>query len=86
MYYTLISFPAGIVIEGVIASRTRNRMRVVAPGLADAFELKRSGNGWLTEDGKEVHLEFMATDTDTDMVAGSGERAVVAQVGAAGAI
>ena len=79
MYYTLISYPAGVVIEGVIVSRTRNKMRVLAPGIADALELKRSGNDWL-ENGKKVELEFIATDI------GSGQQTVMAQAAGRGAI
>jgi len=60
--YTLISYPVGVVIEGVIVSRTRNRMRVVAAGMPDALELRRTGSNWLTENGEEVQFEFLATD------------------------
>jgi hypothetical protein len=58
--YALLSYPAGIILEAVIVSRTRNRMRAVAAGLADALELKRTRSGWLTESGETVELEFVA--------------------------
>jgi hypothetical protein len=61
--YTLISYPAGIIIEAVIVNRTRNRMRVVAPGLSDAFELRRNGQNWLADTGEEVQFEFLASDS-----------------------
>ena len=60
--YTWISYSAGIVIEGVIVSRTRNRMRVVAAGMPDALELRRAGQKWLTENGEAVQFEFLASD------------------------
>ena len=60
--YTLISYLHGVAIEGVIVSRTRNRMRVVAAGMPDALELRRTGLNWLTEDGEEVQFEFLAVD------------------------
>jgi hypothetical protein len=59
--YTLISYPAGVVIEGVIVSRTRNRMRVVAAGMPDALELRRTGSDWFTENGEEIRFEFLGT-------------------------
>ena len=59
--YTLISYPAGVVIEGMIVSRGRNRMRVVAAGFSDALELKRRNSRWLTDQGEEVEFEFIAS-------------------------
>jgi hypothetical protein len=58
--YTLISYSSGIVIEGVIVSSTRNRMRVVAAEMGDALKLRRSGKGWITDTGESVELEFVA--------------------------
>ena len=58
--YTLISHPAGIVLEAVIVSRTRSRMRVVAAGLSDALELRRNGQDWFMENGEQVQFEFLA--------------------------
>jgi hypothetical protein len=61
--YTLISYPAGIVIEGVILSRTRDRMRVAVAGMPDALELRRTGNDWLTDSGEKVQFEFLAAES-----------------------
>jgi hypothetical protein len=61
--YTLIGYPSGIVLEGVIVSRTRNRMRVVAAGRPDALELKRVGNEWFSESGEKIEFEFLAADS-----------------------
>ena len=61
--YTLISYPAGVIIEAVIVSRTEDRMRVVAAGLPDALELRRSDQNWLMESGEAIQFEFLAADS-----------------------
>ena len=64
--YLLIRYPAGVVVEGVVLAKGRNRMRVVVRGFTDAIELKRSGPNW-TADGRElVELDFvMSASCDT---------------------
>jgi len=57
--YTLMSVAAEMV-EAVIVHRTRNRMRVIAPGYSDALELRRDGQTWWTEAGEPVQFEFLA--------------------------
>ena len=59
LMYALISCPAGIVLEAVIVSRTRNRMRVFAAGFPDVIELRRTGPRWSTENGEQVEFEFL---------------------------
>jgi hypothetical protein len=66
--YIWISYPAGVVIEGVIVSFARNRMRVVAPGMLDALELRRAGKKWFTESGEAVQIEFLADFSTTSEV------------------
>lgn len=61
--YTLISYPVGILIEGVILSRTRDRMRVAVAGMPDALELRRIGNNWLTDSGEKIQFEFVAAES-----------------------
>jgi hypothetical protein len=58
--YTWIRYPEGAILEGLIANRSRNRMRILAAGLPDALELKRKGTRWLTDRGEQVELEFLA--------------------------
>lgn len=61
--YTLISYPFGTIIEGVIVSQTPTRMRVLAAGLSDALELRRAATGWIMENGEAVQFEFLAVDS-----------------------
>jgi hypothetical protein len=82
--YALISYPAGIIVEAVIVNRSRNRLRVVAAGFSDAFELRCVGTQWLTDGGEPVELEFVATAapfagkaaSQTALVRGAGSMAV----------
>ena len=57
--YTLISYPAGVIREGIIVKSDRNRMRVLAAGLRDALDLRRAGAHWLTNEGKPVEFRFV---------------------------
>ena len=57
--YTLIGFPGGIIVEAVVLAKGANHMRVAAAGFSDAFELRRSGDGWVTETGESVEIEFL---------------------------
>jgi hypothetical protein len=59
--YALITDPAGIIVEVVVLATRRNRMRVAAAGLPDAFELRLSDGRWLTETGEAVEFEFLAS-------------------------
>ena len=64
--YLMIRDAAGVVVEGVVLAKGKNRMRVVAPGFADAIELKRSGNQWMIADNQNVELDFiMSRSFDT---------------------
>ena len=60
--YTLLSYSAGLAVEGVIVTHTQDRMRVFAAGFPDTLELRRSGSRWMTEDGEEVQFEFLAAE------------------------
>ena len=57
--YALIEYPTGVIVEAVVLPVGRNRVRVIASGFPDTLELKRSGEGWLTETGQKVTLEFL---------------------------
>jgi len=76
--YALLSYPGGIILEAVLVSRTRNRMRVVASGLPEAFEVKRTSTGWLTDAGDQVEFEFVAA------ISPAPQKAVVGTALAAG--
>jgi hypothetical protein len=57
--YVLFRYPVGIIIEGVILARGKNKMRVAARGVADTLEFKRSGKNWFSADRQRVELEFV---------------------------
>jgi hypothetical protein len=57
--YTLISIPAGMVMEAVVVQRTRDRMRLIAPGFSDALELRRRGQNWFMDGGGQIEFEFL---------------------------
>lgn len=57
--YMLLRYPAGITLEALLLARRKNRMRVVARGLSDTIELRRSGTLWLDPDRQPVEFDFM---------------------------
>jgi hypothetical protein len=57
--YTLIEYPAGIVVEAVVLSMETNRLRVAAAGFSDALEFTGSGLDWVTEGGQKVDFGFL---------------------------
>lgn len=68
--YLMIRYPAGAIVEGVVLAKRKNRMRVAAPGFADAIELKRSGSTWTTAEKESVELDFiMARSSDAALPA-----------------
>ena len=69
--YTLISFPAGVIVEAVVLATGPNRLRAVAAGIADAIELQCSGSQWLTEKGEPVEFEFLMSDSQPSVDASS---------------
>jgi hypothetical protein len=60
--YTLISYPSGVILKGLIVKGGRNRRRVLAEGLGDALDLRRAGAQWLTNEGKRVDFLFVGTN------------------------
>ena len=60
--YLLITYPGGIVAEGVVLAKGRNRLRVVVAGLSDTIELKRAGSGWMAADHVQVEFDFLMSD------------------------
>ena len=59
--YTLISFAGAVLVEGLVLSRTANRMRILVSGMKDTLELKRTGENWFTEKGEGVEFCFLAS-------------------------
>jgi len=60
--YLLIRYPSQIIVEGVVLATGRNRMRVVAAGLPDTIELRRSGSQWFTAARQPVEFDFMMSN------------------------
>jgi hypothetical protein len=61
--YALIRYPVGVIVEAIVLAAKRNRMRVVAAGFPDAYELRLSRGQWLTESGQMVEFEFLSSRT-----------------------
>jgi hypothetical protein len=57
--YLLIKYPVGIIVEGVVLAKGRNRMRVAAAGFPDTIELRRSGPQWFTASRQPVEFDFL---------------------------
>ena len=78
--YVLIRYPAGVVVEGVILAKAKNRMRVAAAGFPDTFELKRSGSQWFTSAHEPVEFDFLLSNTNTTESADSSRSTCIAAV------
>lgn len=57
--HTLLRYPAGVIVEGIIVRQTRTRMRVLAPGFTDVLELKHVHEGWIAENGDRFEFDFI---------------------------
>ena len=57
--YTLIEYPVGVVVEGVVLSMEPKRLRVAVAGFSDALEFTRSGPDWVTEGGQRIDFGFL---------------------------
>ena len=64
--YLMIRYAVGVVVEGFVLARGRNRMRVAVPGFADVLEFKRSGEGWRGGDGQAVEFDFLLAQSMSD--------------------
>ena len=60
--YLLIRYPGGIIVEGVMLAKGRNRLRVAAAGFSETIELRRADALWSTENGEQVELDFLMSD------------------------
>ena len=50
--YLLIRYAGGIIVEGVVLAKGRDRLRVAASGFPETIELRRTGALWSTDDGE----------------------------------
>jgi hypothetical protein len=55
-------YPGGIIVEGVVLAKGRNRMRVAAAGFPDIMELRGTGALWFTDNGEQVEFDFLMSD------------------------
>jgi hypothetical protein len=60
--YVLIAYASGIIVEGVVLGKGRDRLRVAAAGFPETMELRRTGALWSTDDGEEVEFYFVMCD------------------------
>jgi len=59
--YMLIRYAGGIIVEGVLLARGRDRLRVAAAGFPETIELRRSGSRWITSGHVQVEFDFLLT-------------------------
>jgi len=71
--YAIIRLANGALREGIILKRTANRMRILAPGMTETLELRRTGESWSTENGEKVEFHFLATASQ--LIRGAESRA-----------
>lgn len=73
--YLLITYPGGVIAEGVVLAKGKNRLRAAVAGVPDTIELKRSESGWMAANGVMVECEFLMSDQyqieNTSRVAGA---------------
>jgi hypothetical protein len=60
--YMLIRYAGGIIVEGVLLAKGRDRLRVAASGFPETLELRRSGAGWVTSGRVQVEFDFLMSD------------------------
>ena len=60
--YMLIRYAGGIIVEGVLLAKGRDRLRVAAAGFPETLELRRTGAGWMTSGRVQVEFDFLMSD------------------------
>jgi hypothetical protein len=60
--YLLIRYPGGILVEGVLLAKGRDRLRVAASGFPETIELRRTGSRWITAGHVPVEFDFLMSD------------------------
>ena len=84
--YVLIRYPVGIVVEGVILAKGRNRMRVAAAGFPDTLELRRVGSQWFNAICQPLEFDFLMSNARAGERVSSSTPARVAQADGLAAI
>jgi hypothetical protein len=77
--YLLIRYPGGVIAEGVVLAKGKNRLRVAVAGLPDTIELKRAGSRWIAAGDIQVEFDFLMSDRHQEETTSP---AVVAAIGA----
>jgi hypothetical protein len=50
------------MVDALLLSASRSRMRLITPGGDDTLELRRRKSGWTLEDGRIAEVEAMMSD------------------------
>jgi hypothetical protein len=62
--HILLMYPGGRQQNGLLLARTRERMRVMMPGQADAVEFRMSEGVWMGESGATVEIAAILAASD----------------------
>ena len=62
--YMLIRYAGGIIVEGVLLAKGKDRLRIAASGFPETIELRRAGSEWITAGGVQVEFDFLMSDED----------------------
>ena len=57
--YTILLYPNGRRVDGIILSASEDVMRVVVQRRADTIELRRAGGVWMSEAGSHIEFESL---------------------------
>ena len=60
--YMLIRYAGGIIVEGVLLAKGKDRLRIAASGFPETFELRRTGSKWITAGDVQVEFDFLMSD------------------------
>ena len=60
--YMLIRYAGGIIVEGVLLAKRKDRLRIAASGFPETIELTRAGSKWITAGGVQVEFDFLMSD------------------------
>ena len=60
--YMLIRYAGGIIVEGVLLAKGRDRLRVAASGFPETLALRRTGAGWMTSGDVQGEFDFLMSD------------------------
>jgi hypothetical protein len=82
--YILLRYPVGIIVEAVVLSEGRNRMRVAVAGFPDTIELKRYGQQWFTATRQPVEFDFLLSNARLGGSVSSSRRACAARAAGSG--